>query len=386
MKIFREGKRSAIAITLVVLGTSTSVQADKTDDFVQAQMAERNIPGLSLAVVKDSQIIKARGYGLANVELSVAATPQTVYPIGSMTKQFTATAIMMLMEEGKLALTDEIAKYLPNAPETWKDITIRHLLNHTSGIKSFTDLPVIQNDESKSYTKAEIVALFSGLPLEFQPGEKWYYNDGGYFLLGMIIEEVSGKNYEEFLSERIFRPLGMTNTRANDPDRIIPKRADGYILRDSRLCNGRPVSPAQCFAGGDLISTVLDLAKWDAALYSEKLLKKSSLELMWTPTKLNTGQTAIAIFGDKVMDDSYGFAWFLGIEDKHRHVQHGGAISSGFNSCIFRFVDDWVTVIVLSNRFAYDFMDVSAPRAWDIAKGVGKIYISSVAAHRRTKR
>ena len=169
------------------------------------------------------------------MELSVPATEKTVYQLASVTKQFTATAIMMLAEEGKLGLGDKISKYLPDLPTAWKDVTVRHLLNHTSGIKSYTSVKDFFKTARKDYTHREILDLVAKDPLEFAPGEKWKYNNTGYFLLGMIIEKVAGKTYGEFLDERIFKPLGMTQTRVNDLHAIIPNRAQGYRLERQGL-------------------------------------------------------------------------------------------------------------------------------------------------------
>lgn len=312
--------------------------ADKVDDYIKAELKKQNIPGLSIAVVKNGKVIKAEGYGLANVELNVPATPNTVYQLASITKQFTATAIMMLVEDGKLGLDDRISKHLSNAPPGWSAVTVRHLLNHTSGIKSYTSLPDFNKNPRKDYTHEELIGLVSGLPLEFEPGARFRYNNSGYFLLGVIIENVTGQRYGDFLKERIFRPLGMDQTRVNDLSVIIPNRATGYASTDGRLSNGEYVSPTQPFAAGALVSTVLDMTKWDAALYTDKLLSRSSLEQMWTPTKLNNGSNY-----------PYGYGWALSETKTHKYIEHGGGIP-GFSTQITRFVDDGLTVVVLINQ------------------------------------
>src|SRR6266498_1905527 len=279
-------------LSLALLLTATSAHADRVDTYIRSEMSKRRIPGLSLAVVEGGRLRKAMGYGLADIELRVPATPDTVYQIGSMTKQFTAAGIMLLVEAGKISLGDTIHKYLPDLPVAWRGVTLRHLLTHTSGIKDFADLADTETERAKDYTKAQIIALVSGAPLEFRPGEKWNYSNTGYFLLGMIIERVSGKPYEDFLRERILRPLGMADTRLNDLNEIVPRRAAGYVLRNGHLYNAQPVSPTHTYAAGGLLSTAADLAKWDAALYTEKVLRKSSLEQMLTPATLNDSQPA----------------------------------------------------------------------------------------------
>ena len=339
--------------------SSLSAYADKIDDYLKAQMEKRHIPGVSVAVVQDGKVVKAQGYGLANVELSVAATESTVYELASVTKQFTATGVMMLVEEGKLKLEDKITKLLPNLPPTWEGVTVKHLLNHTSGIKSYTSLPNFEKTLRKDFTKEELLKLILDAPLEFKPGEKWNYNNTGFFLLGMLIEKVSGKSYGEFLKERIFQPLGMTSTRVNSFQEIIKNRATGYTWAGTELHTAEYVSPTQPFSAGALVSTVQDMAKWDAALATTQLLKKSSLEQMWTATKLNDGKNA-----------DYGFGWAVETSHGHRLVQHGGGIN-GFSTQISRYRDDKLTLIVLTNS--------DNGNAGALAQGMAALYIPALA-------
>ncbi len=363
---------------VLLLIAAVPARADRVDDFIKSEMRLRHIPGLSLAVVRNGRVIKARGYGLANSESKAPATPDTVYQIASMTKQFTAAGIMLLVENGTVSLDEVIDKYLPDLPLTWRGVTVRHLLTHTSGIKDFADLADSETERSKDYTKAQIIALVSGAPLEFRPGEKWNYSNTGYFLLGMIIERVSGKPYEDFLRERILQPLGMADTRLNDLNEIVPRRAAGYVLRNGHLYNAQPVSPTHTYAAGGLLSTAADLAKWDAALYTEKVLRKSSLEQMLTPATLNDSQPA----RNSLFNNYYGFGWFLGELGRHKYADHGGVIPSGFTSDVIRFLDDRLTIIVLTNRVAADFLAPDAPRPWDIAKGVTGFYIPGLPPRR----
>ena len=321
----------------VKAGATTGSTTVSIDDYVQSRMHKRNIPGVSVAVVQDGKVVLAKGFGVANVELSVPATENTVYQLASVTKTFTATATMMLVEEGKLGLDDKITARLPDLPAAWGEVTVRHLLNHTSGIKSYTAVRDFHKTSRKDYAQREILDLVAKEPPEFAPGEKWNYNNTGYFLLGMLIEKVTGKKYGEFLEERIFKPLGMKHTRVNDLHAVIPNRAKGYTWDGKKLRNGEYVSPTQPFSAGMLVSTVNDLAKWDAALGTETLLKKSSLEQMWTPTKLRKGGEA-----------DYGFGWSIGKVTGHRLVAHGGGIP-GFSTELSRYRDDNLTVIVLTN-------------------------------------
>jgi D-alanyl-D-alanine carboxypeptidase len=313
------------------------------DAMLHAEMERSHTPGASLAIVQDGHVVMAKGYGLANLEVSALATPDTVYELGSMTKQFTATAIMILVEEGKVALDGAISTYLPELPANWKSVTVRHLLAHTSGIKEYTTTPDFFATMRQDRTHEEIIRLVTGLPLDFEPGERWEYDNTGYFLLGMIIEKVSGKSFGQFLAERIFRPLGMTATRVNDYEAVLKNRASGYVW-DSHGWRGCDYwSPTQTFAAGALVSSVTDIAKWDAALYTEKLLKRSSLEQTWTPARLRDGTPVRSYWG------SYGFGWILINYRGHRLVAHGGS-KPGFVGGISRFVDDRLTVIVLSNN------------------------------------
>jgi CubicO group peptidase (beta-lactamase class C family) len=244
----------------------------------------------------------ARGYGLANVEHQVPVKPETIFQSGSMGKQFTATAVMMLVEEGKLSLDDKITKFFTDAPEAWRNITVRHLLTHTSGM---TDYPQ-DFDLRRDYTEDELYARIKPIPLAFQPGEKWSYSNLAYVMLGLLIHKVSGKFYGDFLQERVFQPLGMTTARVISEADIVPNRAAGYRVTNGQLKNQSWVSPSlNTTADGALYLTVYDMAKWDAALYTEKLLKRSSLEEMWTPVKLNDGKT-----------HPYGFGWALASCDR----------------------------------------------------------------------
>jgi CubicO group peptidase (beta-lactamase class C family) len=320
--------------------------SDRADRYVETQMKNLHIPGASLAVLRGGQIIKSKGYGFADLQAKSAAAPETIYEIGSMTKQFTAVAVMMLVEEGKLSLDGKITAYFPDAPAWWRQITVRHLLTHTSGIQNHVAVPDYMDIFRLSITgkeypaRAGLLGEFYKLPAEFAPGETWAYDNTGYYLLGVIIEKASGKNYWQFLDERIFRPLGMTSTRNSDARAVVANRAAGYGWNGDRWENRPVLAPFVGFSAGSLLSTVEDLAKWDAALYSEKLLKKSSLEQMWKPALTNDRRPAAA---------DYGFGWFIEKYRNRRDVLHGGG-TPGFSSAMHRFVDDRLTVIFLTNH------------------------------------
>lgn len=315
---------------------SSSTIVESVDAYVRESMAKRHVPGASVAVVKDGKVLLAKGYGLANVELGVPATDQTVYQLASVTKTFTATAVMLLVGDGKLKLDDKMSAHLTDLPAAWKEVTVRQLLNHTSGIKSYTSVKDFDKMMRKDFAPREILDLVAKEPLEFPSGEKWQYSNTGYFLLGMVVEQASGKSFGEFLAERIFRPLGMSRTRVNDLRAVIPGRAQGYEWDGKELKNGEYVSPTQPFSAGALVSTVADLVKWDAALADGKVLDGPTLEKMWIPTPLKEGEA------------SYGFGWAVTKVAGRREVAHGGGIP-GFSTEIARFLDDRLTLIVLTN-------------------------------------
>ena len=348
----------ALFLAFVLLFTAAiSAKADATDEYVRAQMRERHIPGAAIAVIKDGKFIKAEGYGLANVELNVPATRETVFEIGSVSKQITAAAIMLLVEEGKVNLDEKISKYLPSAPETWKNVTVRNLLTHTSGIKSYTGLSGFEL--TKRLKRDEFVKAIGMHPLEFEPGERYIYSNSGYNLLGFIIESASGESYWDFLQKRIFKLLGMNQTANRDPQFIVPNRADGYEWDNGRLV-GRDYDLTDVFSAGAIVSTVMDLVKWDAALRGETLLKKESKEKIWTPVRFNSGKSY-----------PYGLGWNVTEFRGHKLFSHGGQ-TAGFAANISRYADDNLTVIVLTN-----LGDQGLGTA--IARGIAKIYLPDVS-------
>src|SRR5579863_4861116 len=280
-----------LAASTLLLATaaaqSSSAGSDAIGEYVRAEMQKQHIPGLSVLVSKGGQIVRAEGFGLSNVELQVPVKPETVFQSGSMGKQFTATAVMMLVEEGKIGLDDPLTKYFSDAPATWKDVTVRELLSHTAG---FGDYPQDFNFR-KDWTEAEELKLIESIPLAYPPGTKWEYSNFGYVTLGILIHHVTGQFYGDFLQQRIFRPLEMSSTGIISEADIIPNRAAGYRLVKGELKNQEWVSPVvNTTADGSLYFSILDLAKWDVALYSDKLLKRSSSDLMWTPVKLKNGE------------------------------------------------------------------------------------------------
>ncbi len=322
--------------TVSVAGAQTPNTRAAVTDYVKAEMQRQRIPGLSLLVVKGGKIVRAEGFGLANVELQAPVTAETIFQSGSMGKQFTATAVMMLVEEGKIGLDDSLTKYFLDAPASWKDVTVRELLSHTAG---FGDYPK-DFDFRKDWTEDEELKLIESIPLAYPPGTNWAYSNFGYVTLGILIHRLTGEFYGDFLQQRIFQPLGMQSTRIISEADIVPHRSAGYRLVKGELKNQVWVSPVvNTTADGSLYFSTLDLAKWDAALYAEKLLKRSSLDLMWTPVRLKNGQPN---------KGGYGFGWFIEVRNGHRCIHHDGAWQ-GFETAIDRYVDDQLTVVALTN-------------------------------------
>jgi CubicO group peptidase (beta-lactamase class C family) len=309
--------------------------SDRVAEFVEPYLKAKQIPGCAVMVRYEGKPVLCAGYGIANLEHRVRVTPETVFQSGSIGKQFTAMGVMLLAKEGKLALTDPISKYL-SVPETWKGITIRHLLNHTSGLGDYPeDFSLIRD-----YTEEELLRMVTAQPLAAAPGDKWNYSNLGYVTLGILIHKVTGKLYGDFLSQRIFQPLGMTSSRVINESDIIPHRAAGYRLREGVLKNQDWVAPSiNTTADGSLYLTAQDMAKWAECLDEEKLLDHAGYEEMWAPATLNDGATA-----------PYGYGWSIGkTPSGHRVLEHGGAWQ-GFASYIARYPDERLTVAVFCNR------------------------------------
>jgi CubicO group peptidase (beta-lactamase class C family) len=352
--------RVAWTVCVMLCGLSAGLQAQSAAtahavrDYVKKEMQRQHIPGLALLVVKNGETVLGEGFGLSNVELQSPVKAETVFQSGSVGKQFTATAIMMLVEEGKIGLDDPLTKYFGDAPAAWKDVTVRALLSHTAG---FGDYPK-NFSFRRDWTEAEELKLIESIPLAYAPGTKWEYSNLGYVTLGILIHRVTGEFYGDFLQQRIFQPLGMQSTRIISEADIIPNRAAGYRLVKGELKNQEWVAPAlNTTADGSLYFTILDLAKWDAALYTEKLLKRSSLDEMWTPMKLKDGHAN---------KDGYGFGWFIDERNGHRCIHHDGAWQ-GFETAIDRYVDDQLTVVALTN--------LSGAKPGEITRHVAEMYL-----------
>ena len=329
----------------------------KFDEYVRAQGQPNGFMGTVL-VARDGKPLFVKGYGFANVEWQIPNAADTKFRIGSVTKQFTSMLIMQLREQGKVKLEDSICVYLEPCPETWKPVTIHHLLTHTSGIPTYTGLADWRKVNMVPHTIDQMIGFFRNLPLEWKPGEKYAYNNSGYFLLGVVIEKVAGKKYEDALRDMILTPLGMNDTGYDWSTTIIPKRAAGYAGLGAKLANAAALDMQQPYSAGSLYSTVEDLLKWDQALYTTSLLPEAAKRIMWTPFLNN-----------------YAYGWNIRPPSETTHgyqwVAHSGGIN-GFSSMLIRIPDLHFTVIVLSNN-------VSMP-AGPIANNLVSIYFGKVQA------
>ena len=294
-------------------------------------------PGASVLVVQEGRPVLRKGYGLANVELSVPVRPEMVFRVGSATKQFTSACILKLVEQGRVRLDDPISKYFADYPAPAAGVTIQQLLTHTSGIKSATEMPAWFPHMREDWSVEQVIGVFRNEPLEFAPGTRWHYTNSGYILLGAILEEVTGRPYADVVADWIFRPLGMKDTRYDHEASIIPGRAQGYRQTPDGVINAPYLSMTQPFSAGGLVSTVDDLARWQSALDRGEILSPESRRRMWTPVVLPDGRPT-----------RYGYGWIVGSYEGHAVVEHGGTVN-GFATANMRLPDDRIYVAVLSN-------------------------------------
>ncbi len=310
----------------------------KIDALAAELLAKPGGVGLSIAVAQNGEILLAKGYGRADAEFDVPADEQTMFRIGSVTKQFTAAMVMRLVEQKKLALDDELAKYVPDFPLQGRRVTIEQLLQHTSGIKSYTDIgEAWAKVWPLELTHAELLALVKDAPFDFEPGTDWHYNNTGYYLLGMVIEKVTGRSYAEHLQAELCAPLGLSRTRYDSNRELISNRAQGYTLAGEQLVNDQIIGMAQPGAAGGILSTAGDLVRWQMALSSGEVVQPESFARMCTPTVLPNGH-----------DTSYGFGLRMDEWAGIPRVQHGGGIF-GFNSMLLWLPSEDLHVAVISN-------------------------------------
>ena len=335
-------------------------RADEIETLIKTEMEKHHVPGVQCLVIKDGRTSESLYEGTANLEWNTPVAADTVFEIGSVTKQFTAACILTLADEGKLSVDDPISKYLTNTPPAWSNIKLRHLLSHTSGITNYDGLDGFELRQH--LTQAQFIARLAQYPLVFQPGDAWSYSNSGYNLLGYIEANVSGESYWQFLHEHILEPLQMTNTYDRDPINLVPHRANGYVYnKKSATYETRGYDLTDLFSAGTIASTASDLAKWDAAIQGDKILTPASKALWWSPIMLNDGKPLDHIGRGP---GSYGFAWFLHPELPHKNIGHSG-ITSGFSAANEWYPDDHLTIIVLANTDLGTFSNTLATKIAD---------------------
>ncbi len=308
----------------------------KTDSLIQVVFKDKNGPGGVFMVAKNGKPVYQKAFGKANLELDVNLTSEAIFQLGSMTKQFTAIAILMLEEQGKLHTKDSISKYIPNYPMGNK-ITIHHLLTHTSGVKDYTKMKSLWDIAQKDMTPKMLVDFFKNEPIDFLPGEKFEYNNSGYVLLGYILEIVTGETYEKFIEEQIFKKIGMTQSYYGNDKQIITKRACGYSKKEEAYENKNPISLSIPFSAGSLMSTAQDMLKWQNALNKNVLLKAENAKKAFGKYKLNNGEAF-----------NYGYGWRMRDINGTLTQEHGGSIF-GFKTMGVYIPDEDIYVIGLSN-------------------------------------
>jgi D-alanyl-D-alanine carboxypeptidase len=329
--------RRILLAFILLLGTALFSYADDVDDWVKSQMQLRHVPAVSIAVIKDGVLVKAEGYGVADLEHNIPAQAETIFKIGSTSKQFIAAGVMLLYQDGKIALDEKLSKYLDGTPAAWQAITIRHLLTHTSGLAR--EAPGME--PYKLQPDIDVIKSAYSLALNAKPGDAYDYSNLGYYVLAELIHRVSGKPWVDFLNDRVFAPLGMKSTRPTSTTDIIPNRAAGYLWSNDMLTNAEDWVTLR--PSGAFLSTAPDMAKWEAALQTERILKTGTKKEMWTPVKLNNGDQY-----------PYGFGWEIdyfpnGIGPTEvPMIRHEGTIP-GFRSVYWRIPSHDISVIVLSN-------------------------------------
>lgn len=335
MKI-RKTLSFCIPLFLLFSLLATGQDISRELDSLMEKQFKPNEPGAVALVVKNGNPIYRKAFGMADLEHNIQMTPEHVFGIGSMTKQFTAVGILMLMEQGSLSLQDSITKYITGYPTQGHVITIHHLLNHTSGVKSYTELQKWRKIWRNDLTTQEMMDVFKDEPMDFAPGEEWHYSNSGYFLLGVIIEKVSGMSYGELVEKKIFEPLEMRNTYYGSRSRIIPNRAIGYQF-GRELRNAEYLSQTQPFSAGAIMSTVDDLSKWQRAIQNNTLVKEETIETAFTNHALKNGKPTY-----------YGYGWMLDEVNGSLTREHSGGIF-GYSSNAIHLPKEDVYVVVLSN-------------------------------------
>ncbi len=357
-------KKISLSIVGFVLASAASpawaadnaVIAAAIDRAAQQAIAAGESPGLQVAVYKDGKPLLVKGYGSGNLELNMPVGNDSVFRIGSVTKQFTAAALVKLDEEGKLSLDDLLSKYYPDYPRAG-DITLKQMLHHTSGMHNYTEDESFLAQAALTKTPDQWVAYFSKMPKlqDFEPGTDWNYSNTAYFLLGAVVEKVEGKPLAKVLEARFFQPLGLRHTALDDEREVVPDRVAGYDGEPGKFRNAAPISMTIPGGAGAMRSTADDLARWNAALFGGKILRPASLAAMTAPGKLGDGRASGTAIAKKegMPAGEYGYALFISNYEGHRKISHGGGIF-GFNSSLSEFPRDRITVAVIANAIGKD--------------------------------
>lgn len=340
-----------MSITIITNAQSgQKIKNDELDQFLRMEMQKEQVPGLAYAVLLNGKLVGSGVYGLADVELKSPVSISTVFPIGSIGKTFTATAIMLLQQQGKLKIDDPINKYFDSLPATWNKITIRNLLSHTSGIRDYLNnfpgyVAIDEDNARQEITPADFLKMMKKYPLNFQPGERFSYCNAGFVLLGFIVQKVSGVSLPGFLQQNVFGPLGMNETSYVNNEKLTQNRASGYSINESGLLeNGMYISDFYSSLGDmGVMTSISDMIKWSKALNEGRIVTKSMLENMWKPSLLTNGTKATGIFGN------YGLGWSIENYRGYELIGHNGVFGAGFSADFLEFPDKKLNVIVLSN-------------------------------------
>lgn len=353
--------KSAFLVTLclIVFNTGQTQNITSQIDTYVSSIYNSDDPGVAILVAKDGKPIYQNAFGLANLELKIPLTTKNVFEVGSITKQFTAVSILMLEEQGKLKVEDEIIKYIPDYPTHGKKITIRNLLNHTSGIKSYTSMANFMELARKDMTPKKLIDVFKDEPMDFDPGEKFLYSNSGYILLGYIIEVVTGDTYKNFIEKNIFSKLGMLSSYYGSKKEIIMNRASGYQKSQEKYVNANYLSMTLPYAAGSIMSTINDLLIWQNAINANTLITRASLNKAINGSTLNNGKNI-----------PYGFGWFKGSIRGASIFGHSGGIF-GYTTNEIYFPQENVYVVGFSNC---DCKDVSGTTKKVAAMVIGNPY------------
>ena len=330
-------KVGALLGVIVVSATASAAELAERVDAIAKHGLSHPVAGMSIAVARNGKIVFARGYGFANLEHSVPVTPETVFHIASISKNIEAAVIVQLAEHGKLNLDDDVTKYVPEAPTHGKHVTVRQLINHTSGIFSFTSLPNAMQNERLDLDHQQVLALIKDKPFLFEPGTSWRYDNSAFYIAGMVVERVTKQDYAAYVRDHIFRPLGMTSAMLCDARMVVPHLASGYEVENGKLVNTSFMSWKIPFAAGAVCATATDLVKWQTALDDRSVISKNALSEMRSPTVLADG-TRI----------DYGLGTRIGSYHRHRVFGHTGG-GGGFTTILEDFPDDHLTIVVLTN-------------------------------------